>query len=62
MSLVTDRDDFVIMIGYKAKTSNNIPKLSWEHDAYKWLTKEESLKVELPEIHKKILEKALTKN
>jgi 8-oxo-dGTP diphosphatase len=58
-STINGHGDFVIMVGYKATTSDNTPNLSWEHDAYKWVSEEEALKIELPEVHKKFLEKAL---
>jgi 8-oxo-dGTP diphosphatase len=46
---VTDENDFVLIIGYQCQpTSENIV-LNWEHDSYKWLTKEEALNLDLTE-------------
>lgn len=61
-SSINENDEFEIMVGYKSKTLYATPNLSWEHDDYKWLNREEALKVELPKMHKKFLEKALSKN
>jgi 8-oxo-dGTP diphosphatase len=58
-SAINDRGEFAIMIGYTAKAMSADLHLSWEHDEYLWLNRDEALKIELPEIHKKILEKAL---
>lgn len=61
-SFVTEDDEFVIMVGYTAKTSDTSPTLSWEHDDFKWLQKKEALTEELPEIHKSFLQKALAED
>ncbi len=40
----------IIIIGYKGNVTNNIEvKLNWEHTEYKFLTKEEALKLDLTE-------------
>lgn len=42
-----ENGDFVVIIGYICMASTENVKLNWEHDTYKWLTKEEALKLEL---------------
>jgi 8-oxo-dGTP pyrophosphatase MutT (NUDIX family) len=42
-----EKSDFVVIIGYVCIASTENVKLNWEHDTYKWLTKEEALKLEL---------------
>jgi hypothetical protein len=37
------------MIGWSCKSDGDKPTLNWEHDDYKWLTKEEALELELTE-------------
>lgn len=60
-SVINGNGEFVIMVGYIARTSYTTPNLSWEHDLYKWLSKEDALKIDLPVIHKKFLEMVLFK-
>ncbi|KKP92084.1 MAG: NUDIX hydrolase [candidate division WS6 bacterium GW2011_GWC1_36_11] len=42
-----ENDDFIVMIGYTCTSNLEDVKLNWEHDSYKWLTKEEALKLDL---------------
>lgn len=49
--------DFIVMIGYQAKAKSNKAKLSWEHDQYKWVSKQEVLKIDLPDVHRSFVEK-----
>jgi len=41
------KSDSVLIIGYKCKPKLEDVTLNWEHDNYKWLTKDEALKLEL---------------
>jgi 8-oxo-dGTP pyrophosphatase MutT (NUDIX family) len=54
---------YVLMIGYKGETvlEQPTPVLSWEHEAYKWVTPEEALQIKLPEFHTQTVIKALAK-
>lgn len=61
-SSVDNHGNFTIMVGYMTKIPSLTPSLSWEHDAHQWLNADEALKVELPRIHRKFLEKALEKS
>jgi len=45
----TDENDFVLIVGYESKTNSENVILNWEHDSFKWLTKEEALKLDLTE-------------
>ncbi len=51
-----DGEDFFVMIGYSAKAVSTSVTLSWEHDTFKWVTKDEALKLDWPDIHKSFLE------
>lgn len=49
-------EKFAIMIGYTAKAVDaNILKLSPEHDQYRWVSIEEALSLDLPELHQEIV-------
>ena len=48
-SYLTKEKDFVLIIGYRCKSISTDVILNWEHDSYKWLTKDEALKLELTE-------------
>lgn len=52
-----NKEDFVVMIGFKAITDSTKITLSWEHDDYLWVTKDEALQMELPEFFKNMIEK-----
>lgn len=54
-----NKGEFVVTVGYQARTTQSVPQLSWEHDAYQWLSREEALQLELPPMHRAFLEKAL---
>ncbi len=43
----TEENDFVLIVGYKCKASSEKVVLNWEHDDYRWLAKEDALKLEL---------------
>ncbi len=49
--------DVVVMLGYSCVTKDYNVKLSWEHDQFAWLDREEALRVELPKTHRSFLEK-----
>lgn len=42
-----NKEDFVVIIGYRCKTNSDQVQLNWEHDDFRWLTKEDALKLEL---------------
>lgn len=46
----------VVSIGYSAEALNKDVKLSWEHTEFKWVSKDEALNHELPDIHRAIVE------
>jgi 8-oxo-dGTP diphosphatase len=43
----TEKDDFVVIIGYVCEAESEKVQLNWEHDNFKWLTKEEVLVLDL---------------
>lgn len=43
----SEKNDFVVIIGYVCKANLEGVELNWEHSAYRWLTKEEALKLDL---------------
>ena len=45
----TEGEDSVLMIAYQAKTNSIEVVLNWEHDEYKWVSKEDALKEDLSE-------------
>ena len=52
----THNNDFTLIVGYRcAPTSENVV-LNWEHNNFKWLTKEDALKLELTDDAKFFLE------
>lgn len=53
-SYTNERDEFVVIIGYTCLSKNQAVQLNWEHDAFKWVTKEEALRADLTE-HAKLL-------
>jgi 8-oxo-dGTP diphosphatase len=50
-----NEEDSVVMIGYKARAVTEDVVLSWEHDEYKWVSKEETKQMDLPEFFKKMI-------
>jgi len=46
-SYLNDDGDFVVIIGYVCQTDSEAVQLNWEHDDYKWLSKQEALKLNL---------------
>ncbi|NCS32268.1 NUDIX hydrolase [bacterium] len=59
-SVVDAKGEFAIIIGFKAHTNGVDPVLSWEHDGFGWVSREDSVNMDLPEMHKNILLKALS--
>lgn len=47
---------FRVTIGYTAKSKTTNVVLSYEHDDYKWVTKEEFFKLDIYEPHRKLVE------
>jgi 8-oxo-dGTP diphosphatase len=59
MTTSHDEDkDRVILIFYTALAKTKKVTLSWEHDKYQWFSKKEALKLNIPAIMKKLIEKA----
>lgn len=58
-----DDGSYVLMIGYKGETVEDepTPKLSWEHESYKWVSPDQALEIKLPEFHTNTVLKALGK-
>lgn len=50
-------EDFVVVIGYICHTENTAVTLNWEHDEYKWVTKEEALGMDLSALVRFFIEK-----
>lgn len=46
-SSLNKEHDFVVMIGYWGQASSDKVILNWEHDSFKWLSKEEALRLDL---------------
>jgi 8-oxo-dGTP diphosphatase len=42
-------NDFVLIVGYQCNSDGESVTLNWEHDNYKWLSKEEALMLDLTE-------------
>ena len=45
----TKDNDFVLLVGYHCNAKEENVKLNWEHDNFKWLSKEEALQLDLTE-------------
>lgn len=52
--LDTENKDEAVIISFTARTNNSEVKLSWEHEAYRWLTREELSEIQLPDLHDSI--------
>jgi 8-oxo-dGTP diphosphatase len=39
--------EFIVMVGYQCVAKNEKVILNWEHDKYKWVTKDEALQMDL---------------
>jgi 8-oxo-dGTP pyrophosphatase MutT (NUDIX family) len=46
-SYLDEDGNFVVIIGYECKTDSEIVQLNWEHDDFRWLTKQEALMLDL---------------
>jgi len=44
-----------LLLGLSAYAKSNKVELSWEHDKFEWVTKEEALKRDLPKVHSETL-------
>lgn len=53
-------NDFVLILGYECRADKDQVVLNWEHDAYKWITKEEALKFDLTDDGKFFIEHFLS--
>lgn len=51
-------DDSVLMICYRAKTDSDKITLNWEHDEYKWVTREEVINENLSVTIKEIIKQS----
>lgn len=51
---------FSVMIGFSALATTNGVKLSSEHIAFKWLTLEEIINLDIPDTYKKFIRSATT--
>ncbi len=45
----TKEKDFVLIVGYQCNVIEEKITLNWEHDRFKWLSKEDALQLELTE-------------
>jgi len=52
--LDTESKDEAVIIGFTAHTNSSDVKLSWEHEAFRWLTREELNEMQLPDLHDSI--------
>jgi 8-oxo-dGTP pyrophosphatase MutT (NUDIX family) len=52
--LDTESTDEAVIISFTARTKNSGVKLSWEHEAFRWLTREELDEIQLPDLHDSI--------
>ncbi len=52
-----EEDKYTLMIGYTAYADKTDVKLSFEHDLYKWSTKDDFLNSDIPDTYKNFLKK-----
>lgn len=45
-----------VMLGYIAQSSTSAVKLSWEHEAYEWMTIEAAMRLDMPAQYRAMLE------
>ena len=57
MTFTSDDGDFCLALGYTGKVLSGLPKLNWEHDGYRWVTKEELLQLNPSVNLRKLLDK-----
>lgn len=55
-SYLNKDEDFVVIVGYVCKAMSEKVELNWEHDDFKWLSKEEALGLDLTEDGKTFIE------
>lgn len=48
-----------LIIGYQASTDSEDVVLSWEHESYRWVSRDKIANFDLPTVHRKILEAAI---
>lgn len=56
---INHEDEFFIIIGYRAFTSQTLITLSWEHDYFEWMSIDDALALQWPPFHKAILDQAI---
>lgn len=49
-------EDEAVILGYAAYSSRKEVTLSWEHEAFQWVALDEIKKMDLPDLHTKILD------
>lgn len=54
-------EDEAVIIGYASRSIGADVKLSWEHEDFQWVTLEELEKMDLPDLHTKILNAYINK-
>jgi 8-oxo-dGTP diphosphatase len=57
--LTHDENDDCLIIGFQAKTNQSAVNLSWEHDEYHWLTRDQVSQYSLPPLLASILSKSI---
>jgi len=48
-------DDFIILIFYKVNVAASRVKLSWEHDEFRWVSRKEFFRLDVPEKMKEVM-------
>lgn len=54
---INQNSEYIVILGYEAHIQNGNVIISWEHDAFEWISIGEALSREWPEFHRQLLEK-----
>lgn len=58
-SFQLEGDDEVVIIGYAGRADHKDPSLSWEHDAFEWVSQTKINEYNLPKLHFDIIKNSL---
>lgn len=52
---VIEGGDDAVILGFYGSTNDSKVELSWEHESYRWVTQDEMMKLDLPDLHASLL-------
>jgi 8-oxo-dGTP diphosphatase len=54
--LNTSHEDDAVILAFFAQSDDLVPSLSWEHEAYEWMSLEKLSTIELPQIYRSMVD------